>query len=153
MSSSSLAPDIRAWLASAHTASLATLLEDPRARGTPFATVVPFALETLDGGAAPWRLVLFMSELAVHTKNLRADARCSVLVAEPHNSEGPWRGWRVTLVGRMRLLEGADVAGALATFRARHPTAAQELPHDFSPWTLDVDATRYIAGFGRMGWQ
>lgn len=148
--------DIRAWLATAHTASLATLLQDARAPGTPYATAVPFALDVSDAGDASdqggWRVVVFISELAVHTKNLRADPRASLLVAEPGRDDDPWGGWRVTLVGRMRLLAGADASRALAAFRARHPAAAQQLPHDFSPWALDVDATRYIAGFGRMGW-
>lgn len=142
--------DIHQWLMTAHTASLATVLLDARAAGTPYATAVPYAIDDDDAGA--WRLVVFISELAVHTKNLRADARASVLVAEPGRDDDPWGGWRVTLVGRMRLLEAAAAARGLAVFRARHAAAAQQLPHDFSPWALDVDATRYIAGFGRMGW-
>ena len=154
VTTSSASPDIHAWLSTAHTASLATLLKDPRAPGTPYATAVPYALADADGTSA-WRVVVFISELAVHTKNLRADARASLLVSEPGRDHDPWGGWRVTLVGHMQILEGTAADHALAAFRARHAATAggaQQLPHDFSPWALHVDATRYIAGFGRMGW-
>lgn len=131
--------EVRSWLESAHAATLATILDDDRARGAPFASAVPYALHD----SVP---VILISDIAVHTKNLRADARASLLVAEPAHADDPWGGWRITLVGRMRIDENAR-----ASFRARHPSAPQ-LP-GFSPWVLDVEATRVVAGFGRMGWR
>lgn len=135
--------EVRTWLESARAATLATVLDDVRARGAPFASAVPYALFDDDGELKP---IILVSDLAVHTKNLRANPRASLLIGDPAHADDPWGGWRVTLVGVMRM--GND--RALAAFRARHP-AAPQLP-GFATWILDVDATRVVAGFGRMGW-
>lgn len=126
--------EIRAWLASAHTASLSTLLD-----GAPFGSLVPFALHD----DAP---LLFLSDLAVHTKCLLADPRCSLLVHDPAAND-PQTSWRVTLLGRAAQDERPAAKDA---FLARHPKT-QALP-GFAIWRIDVEKTRFIAGFGRMGW-
>lgn len=137
------AATLQQWLAEATTGTLSTLLADARAPGSPFGTLVPFVL---DESGAP---LVVISDLAVHTKNLKADPRASLLVSEPGVTD-PQAGWRVTLVGRMRKLDGEAAEKALAAHRARFP--GPELP-GFAPWILDVEATRYIAGFGTMGWR
>jgi putative heme iron utilization protein len=136
-------PEVQTWLQTAHAATLATILDDMRARGAPFASAVPYALFDDDGEDKP---VILISDLAVHTKNLRINPRASLLVGDPAHADDPWGGWRVTLVGTMRM----GNARAHEAFRKRHP-AAPQLP-GFAPWILDVDATRVVAGFGRMGW-
>jgi hypothetical protein len=139
------APDVHAWLAAARSATLCTLLADDRDRGAPFGTAVPYALVDVAGAKGP---VVLLSDLAVHTKNAKADARASLLVVEPGTADVQ-SGWRVTLVGRLRRLEGEAAIAAQDAYRARHP--GPDLP-GFAPWILDVTATRYIAGFGEMGW-
>lgn len=146
---------MRAWLETARAGTLATLLHDERAPGTPFASPVPYALDVdPDAPVDRWTVVIVVSELAVHTKNLRADPRASLLVGEPGHEDDPWSGWRVTLVGTMRPVDpAADPAGharAHTAFKQRHP-AAPALP-GFAPWALDVATMRVVAGFGRMGW-
>lgn len=136
------AATIQSWLGAAASGTLSTLLADARAPGFPFGTLVPFVL---DERGAP---VVVLSDLAVHTKNAKADPRASLLVSEPQVID-PQAGWRVTLVGRLRKLEGEEGARALAAFRARFP--GPELPGFFAH-VLDVEATRFIAGFGKMGW-
>jgi putative heme iron utilization protein len=126
----------RGWLAAARFASLGTLRE-----GHPFTSLVPFAMH----GDVP---VLFLSDLAVHTQGLRADPRCSLLVSDPSAAD-PSASWRVTLVATAHI--EADPHGpARAAFLARHPST-QELP-GFFVWTLAIERTRFIAGFGNMGW-
>ena len=128
--------DVVRWLKSARTATLCTVLHDDRAAGFPFGTVVPFDVD--DAGTVS----IVVSDLAVHTKNLERDPRASIVVAEPHDdahdddAHDPQAGWRVTLVGTMRKLPGE---------------ARADLP-GFRRFVLDVKATRYIAGFGTMGW-
>ena len=138
---------IRGWLELVSAGTLATILDDARAPGAPFGSAVPFALD------AQGRVIVLLSELAVHTKNLRKDPRASFLAQEPGTdalSGGPQAGWRVTLVGKMRIVDGSEAWGALERYRARHPSQS-ELPGFFT-WVLDVDAVRFIEGFGRMGW-
>ena len=138
------AATLRGWLDAARTATLSTLLDDGRAAGWPFGSTVPYGFD--DGG----RPLIVISDIAVHTKNLKRDPRASLHIAEPGRDDDPQAGWRVTLIGTMRPLTGAAVAAGLARYRARNPSATQ--PHGFEPWALDVTTTRYIAGFGKMGW-
>jgi heme iron utilization protein len=49
--------------------------------------------------------------------------------------------------------EGAERERARAAYLARHPNAASYASFgDFSFWTLEVSAVRYIGGYGRMSW-
>ncbi len=132
---------VRSWIAAAAPttpATLCTLLVDERAPGSPFGTPVPFALD------AAGRPVVVVSALAVHTQNLRADPRASLVIAE-----GPAHGWRLTLVGRVVEALGDDGVAARAAHERLHGTFG--LP-GFSPFVLYPDHVRVIAGFGAASW-
>src|SRR3954470_21011037 len=112
---SSHVPASHRLVTEASIATLSTLAIDPP--GHPYGSLVAYA--SVD--AAP---VLLLSELAEHTRNLRADPRASLTVGEP--GEGPaLQRARVTLLGRARLLEGDALGTARAAYLARHPDAAQ----------------------------
>ncbi len=70
--------------------------------------------------------VFFISQLAEHTKNLRHDARSSLLVAEG-GEDDPLANGRVTMLGSCRLLDaGAERESAESAKRAylvAHPNA------------------------------
>ena len=132
---------VREWIATAAPttpATLCTLLVDERAPGAPFGTPVPFAL---DGDGRP---VIVVSALAVHTQNLRADPRASLVV-----SEGPPHGWRLTLVGSFHEAVGDDAVVARAAHERLHGSFG--LP-GFSPFVLQIDHVRVIGGFGAASW-
>jgi putative heme iron utilization protein len=97
--------------------------------------------------------VFFISELAEHTKNLRGDTRGSLLVAEPGEGDPLARG-RVTLLGHCRKLDaGSERDTAKQAYLATHPNAHYYVDYkDFAFWRLDVEAVRYIGGYGRMSW-
>src|SRR5688572_13186796 len=81
----------RTLVAAQRVATLSTL----RAEGHPFGSVVQYAVSA---GGAP---VIFVSELAEHTKHLRADGRASVLVTSPvAGGDDPMAHPRVSLIGR-----------------------------------------------------
>jgi putative heme iron utilization protein len=116
--------------------AIATVLDDDRARGFPFATVVPFGLDGQD------RVVIVVSDLAVHTRNLRRDPRASVAIAEP--GADPQRGWRLSIVGRF-----VEDDRARAAYAGTWPIPA--LP-DFHAFVLQPRTARLVAGFGAMAW-
>jgi putative heme iron utilization protein len=116
--------------------TLSTILEDDVAAGAPFGSIVPFGLDADD------RVVVVVSDLAVHTHNLRRDARASFTVAEPGGD--PQRGWRLTVVGRF--VEDDRYRGAYA---ATWPIPALA---DFHAFVLQPTTARLIMGFGVMGW-
>lgn len=123
------------------TGTLCTIAKDPA--GYPYGSFVTYGMEA----SQP---VFLVSEMAEHTKNLRANGRCSLLVAEPGDGDPLARG-RVTLLGRCAPL--AEPGGARDAFLAAHPKAAYYADFkDFAFWRLEVASVRYIGGYGRMSW-
>jgi len=121
---------------------LATL--SMRRAGWPFASAVPYAL------AESGEPVFLLSELAEHTRNLRRDARASLLVQDSGASEDPQAGARVTLLGTA---EPDDNEESRRKYVARHRQAREYLAlGDFKIWRLSVTEARYVGGFGEMGW-
>ena len=114
--------------------------------GYPYGSFVTFGMD----GPRP---VFLVSALAEHTKNLKGDPRCSLLVAESGTGDPLARG-RITLVGTCnRLNQDAEIARARDTFLAAHPSASYYVDFkDFSFWRLEVASARYIGGYGRMSW-
>lgn len=106
-------------------------------------------LHVADGQGRPLFLI---SGLAVHTRNLQADPRASLLVADPEAAADPLAAGRVTLLGRVTRLDAADVDEARALYLARHPAAAGWVDFgDFAFWRLEVDEVYMVGGFGVMG--
>ncbi len=118
-------------------AALATLT---REASFPFATLTSVATD--DDGAP----LLLLSDLAHHTRNLRADPRGSLLLAQGGKGD-PLAHPRLTIVGR--LAPTAD-ARAKARFLRRHPKAALYAGFaDFSFWRLEPEAAHLNGGFAR----
>jgi putative heme iron utilization protein len=94
-----------------------------------------------------------MSELAEHTKNVRHDARASVMVSSTVSpGDDPMALPRVTLLGSMEIAESVP-DGFIGRFVAAHPTTASYVGFgDFHWWRLAVSAVRYVGGYGRMSW-
>lgn len=125
---------------------LSTLSE--RLPGFPQGSVMPYSLDDLG------RPVLFLSRLALHTANLAADPRASLLVAETEEAGGNPLGLaRVNLFGAVAVVDGEEAAALLELHLRSHPEAAQwrQFP-DFRIFRMEVEAVYFVGGFGRMGW-
>jgi len=121
-------------------ASLATLLA--RTPGHPYASLVLTATEP-DGTP-----LLLISRLALHTQNLAADARASLLVDGTDGLADPLTGGRITLIGHARPVHSAT---AQRRFLARHPSAqAYASFADFTMYALHAAQAHYVGGFGRI---
>jgi putative heme iron utilization protein len=108
---------------------------------------MPYAL---DGAGQP---LLLVSAMAMHTQNLEADPRASLLVAQPDWSGDPLAAGRLTLLGQARRLAGADAAAARPAYLARHPRAAYWVDFDdFAFWRLEVVDVYFVGGFAAMDW-
>jgi len=126
--------------------ALSTISVEPA--GMPFGSVVTYGL---DDGARP---CFFVSTLAEHTRNLDADPRASLLVAEdtPAGAD-PLASGRVTLLGVVADVTDPDErAAARASYLAANPTAFYVDYGDFRCLRLEVQGVRYVGGFGRMSW-
>lgn len=138
---STIGGSVRRLIRGQDRASLATLLA---ADSTPYASLVLYA--TLPD-ATP---VLLLSNLAEHTKNLKADPRASLLIDGTTGLADTLTGARATLVGR---LEEVDAAVAQARYLARHPSAETYVGFgDFRFYALKTSRAHLVAGFGKIHW-
>src|ERR1700760_3567057 len=121
--------------------ALATLMAQS---GDPYCSLVHVA-STPDG--AP---ILLISRLAVHTKNILADDRVSLMLDERAAGD-PLEGARIMLAGHAE--EAADEKAALLRRRYlnAHPSAEAfvDFP-DFSFFRFVSSGAHLVAGFGRI---
>ena len=134
---------LRTLLQSQRVAALATL----DAEGFPFVSMVPFAVEPFSA-----QLVIHVSGLAAHTRNLQTTPRVSLLVMQAEVTGEPVHALaRVTLEGVATVLdrESAVWVKARAAYLARFPDAQPmtELG-DFMFVGIAVQGARQVAGFG-----
>lgn len=138
----------RRLIQEARAAALATLTPGT---GAPFVSLVTVA--TLPDGSP----VMLLSDLAAHTRNLKADSRASLLYDErapgAAMSGDPLTGARVSLVGRVVREEPGSPASNLAKrrFLAKQPEAAMYAGFgDFAFYRFEVEMGHLVAGFGRI---
>lgn len=135
----------RALIRSLDRASLATLMRpDGTGPGSPYASLVMVAL---DHDLSP---IMLISTLADHTRNLREDARASLLFDGTVGLDEPLTGPRVSLQGRVAV---TTEARPRERYLARHPGAAMYAGFkDFAFYRMTVEAAHLVAGFGRIHW-
>jgi putative heme iron utilization protein len=115
--------------------------------GFPFGSVMPYGL---DGRGRP---IFLISTMAMHTQNLQADPRGSLLVTQDDGSGDPLGASRVTLVGNVLPIPEPEVADARELYLARYANSKYWVDfEDFSFYRMDVVDVYYVGGFGVMGW-
>jgi heme oxygenase (biliverdin-IX-beta and delta-forming) len=116
-------------------------------QGFPFGSVMPYGLDE-DGHP-----VFLISTMAMHTQNLQADPRSSLLVTQPDGSGDPLGASRVTLLGNVLEIPEPEVAEARKLYLARYANSKNWVDfEDFSFYYMDVIDVYYVGGFGVMGW-
>lgn len=111
------------------------------ADGQPFASLVTPAC------APDLSVLLLLSDLSEHTRHLRAEPRCAVMVVGPAADANPQTAPRVTVTG---LAEPIDDASLKARWLAVHPYAALYADFaDFHLWRIRPRAGLFVGGFAR----
>ncbi len=132
---------IRRLLREATRAGLGTLEVEG---GGPY---VSLAMLATDPVGAP---LLLLSDLADHTRNLKADPRVSLLVDGTLKMSTPLAGARATVQGR---IARSDRAEDRARYLARHPDSEMYFGFkDFNLYRVSVERAHLVAGFGRIHW-
>jgi len=94
--------------------------------------------------------LLLISDLADHTRNLRADARVSLLYDGTGGLEDPLTGPRVSLQGEAAVV---DDDGLMGRYVRRHPSAERYAGFaDFHLFRVRPVRAHLVAGFGRIHW-
>ena len=115
--------------------------------GFPFGSVMPYGLDEQG------RPIFLISTMAMHTQNLQADPRASLLVTQDDAGGDPLGASRVTLVGNVLPIPQSEVAEARKLYLARYANSKYWVDfEDFSFYRMDVVDIYYVGGFGVMGW-
>lgn len=117
------------------------------ARGGEGHPYVSLVLAAFDHQGSP---LIFVSDLAEHTKNLVRDNRVSFLLEQTAGLEDPLSGSRVTLLGTIARSEDPHLR---ERFFRRHPHARRyDQAHDFALYKMQVSRIHLVAGFGQIHW-
>src|SRR6201994_305341 len=145
LSEPSHAERVRTLISLASVATLSTLSR--KHPGFPFGSLMLFALD--DAG----RPIFLISEMAMHTQNLKSDPRCSLFVGQAVADEDPLGTSRATLIGHAERVGEDEVASVREIYLARHENSRYWADFsDFSFYRLQPIALYYVGGFGVMGW-
>jgi putative heme iron utilization protein len=115
--------------------------------GYPFGSVMPYGL---DEHASP---VFLISTMAMHTQNVQADPRSSLLVTQHDFPGDPLGASRFTLLGNILPVPEPQVAEARKLYLERYANSRYWVDFDdFSFYRMEVVDVYYVGGFGVMGW-
>jgi putative heme iron utilization protein len=115
--------------------------------GFPFGSLMPFALDSSG------RPIFLISNMAMHTQNLKADSRCSLFVGQAGADGDALGAARATLMGNAEPVPENDLVGVREKYLARHKNSQYWVDFsDFSFFRLQPIELYYVGGFGVMGW-
>ena len=115
--------------------------------GYPFGSLMPFALDSLG------RPIFLISNMAMHTQNLKADSRCSLFVGQAGADGDALGAARATMIGNAEPVPEIDATGARDEYLARHENSRYWVHFpDFRFFRLQPIDLYYVGGFGVMGW-
>jgi putative heme iron utilization protein len=115
--------------------------------GFPFGSLMPFAF---DGEGRP---IFLISNMAMHTQNLKADKRCSLFVGQAGAEGDPLGAARATLIGHAEPVPESELASVRERYLARHESSRYWVDFtDFTFFRLQPIDLYYVGGFGVMGW-
>jgi putative heme iron utilization protein len=141
----SYAERVRTLLSLASVGTISTVSR--KAAGFPFGSLMPYALD------AEGRPIFLISNMAMHTQNLKADPRASLFVAQAAADGDPLGAARATLVGRAEPVPEGEAALAREQYLARHEGSRYWVDFaDFGFFRLEPVELYYVGGFGVMGW-
>jgi putative heme iron utilization protein len=121
--------------------ALATLMTGS---GDPYCSLVNVASH-FDGSP-----ILLVSQLAVHTKNMLADPRVSLMLDERAAGD-PLEGARIMLLGRAEQVGSSDLEAVRRRYLNAHPSAQTFVDFkDFSFVRIRPSTIHLVAGFGRI---
>ncbi len=141
---------VRTLFSLASVAALSTLSR--KHPGFPFGSLMPFALDPQG------RPLFLISNMAMHTQNLKADPRCSLFLGplgggNQDPGSDPLGAARATLLGTAEPIPESDLPAARELYLARQPQSRYWIDFaDFSFFRLQILDVYYVGGFGTMGW-
>lgn len=138
---------VRNLMEQARFAHLCTIMSHMhhRRRGYPFGSLVDFAADSLG------HPIFSLSPLAIHTRNVLADPRCTLVIQIPG-----WSGLsnaRVTIFGDIYPLPSEQQEWAHKVYTAKHQQGATQQWGNFYYYRMEsISDIYFIGGFGTVAW-
>lgn len=115
-------------------------------KGTPFGSLVAYSID------AKGRPYIFVSDMAVHTKNIKKNSKVSLMVYK-EDKDDLFNSSRITFVGKMVKVDDKEREALKKEYLKRHPSAEQFIDFgDFNFYRLEIERIHCIGGFGDIGW-
>ncbi|RKZ96532.1 MAG: hypothetical protein DRQ46_06980 [Gammaproteobacteria bacterium] len=113
--------------------------------GYPFGSITPYIIS--DQG----EIVIFISHLAEHTNNIKANPKVSITIFDPADAANPGAGARITCLANAEPAQ--NEIQLREDYLAQFPEAeiTLDLP-GFHFYLLKLTRIRLVAGFGRVKW-
>ncbi|MGH7174950.1 MAG: pyridoxamine 5'-phosphate oxidase family protein [Minisyncoccia bacterium] len=116
-------------------------------KGTPFGSLVAYVLDK-EG-----RPIMFLSDMAQHTKNMKKKRKVSLMVSK--EDADPFNSARITFLGKVKKLDGDAAKEARQLFLDKYKDNVSwfidELD-DFHYYRVETSSIYYIGGFGEIRW-
>ncbi len=126
-------------------AALSTLTRTPK--GYPFGSMVSYDI------GVNGTIIIHVSYIAEHFKNLAANARASLLIFDPLGLHNPQAYPRVTILGEFSLVSEAELDRVRNSYEKRFPESVRpDIAPNFAFMRLTPERVRWIGSFGHMGW-
>ncbi len=124
---------------------VATLSSD--FKGTPFGSLIVYAL---DDKGVPF---VFISDLAQHTKNLKKNDKCSLMVMKVDKDDVS-NSARITFAGKLvKVTDAKERKKLRAIYLKANPNTEQYIDfEDFNFYKMEASQIQYIGGFGDINW-
>lgn len=115
--------------------------------GYPFGSLTPY-VEDKDGN-----LIILISHLAEHTKNILNDNKVSITIVEENDDYNPQTRARLTYLGNARKVKEDEKEYTSNIYLAFFPYAgAYFSTHNFEFYIIEPTRIRFIGGFGKIFW-
>lgn len=137
--------DIRSFVTAQRWGVLATASQSHS--GYPFGSLVPYDIDSRGS------IVIYVSLIAEHYKNLKADGRASLLALDSFGISDPQAHARATLLLDFQVVPEAEREAAQKSYETRFPNSINyEIAHNFLFMRGTTRGVRWIGGFGDIQW-
>lgn len=125
-----------------HNVAMVSTVEKEKDAHKPYSSVMGIALDE----GVPF---VFISDLAVHTKNIKKNPYVSLMVFEP-KKENVFDSPRVTFNGKFVLVKDEKkIENLRKLYLKKHPDAKEFIDFgDFNFYTMDIENIYFVGGFG-----
>tara|TARA_B100000579_G_C22841428_1_gene861802 strand:- start:2072 stop:2797 length:726 start_codon:yes stop_codon:yes gene_type:complete len=114
----------------------------------PFGSFVTF-VSLLDRSA-----YLYLSDIAEHTKNIKLQSKaCLTILGQKKNNHDQQNNSRLSVMGNLLKIKEDELENCQKKFFSLLPESKNYANfHGFNFYKLEINKTRWIGGFGKIGW-